>query len=210
MVGGSGSGRWNDCEKRCTVEKSWTLDIAGLPLHGPLLYPLTGTLKAIRIVGDRKVLRVRYALLEDHDGPILNLTYTPELSCFEGDLEERLRLLTTKANFGGVRWWLACPFTLEGKRCDRRVAKLYLPPEGHKFGCRTCHNLTYESSQQSHKYDGLAAVCAGGERSGEAYEAFRSYFSAPSKELRKRRKEEATSPTLLAAFEREFGLNKWS
>jgi hypothetical protein len=96
------------------------------------------------------------------------------------------------------------------------VAKLYLPPQGRKFGCRTCHDLTYESSQESHAYDGLAALCAGGQRSGEEYEALRTFFSRPAKELRKRRrmnsalKEEATSSGLLEAFEKAFGLGKWS
>jgi hypothetical protein len=30
---------------------------------------------------------------------------------------------------------------------------LYLPPGGEVFGCRHCYGLTYESCQQSHKYD---------------------------------------------------------
>ena len=209
-MGGSGSGRWDNHEKRRTVEESWTLDVGGLPLGGPLSYPLTGTLKAVRIVGDRKVLRVRYALVEEDDGPLLTLAYALARSSSEREFEERLGLLTTKASFGGVRWWFSCPFTIEGKRCDRRVAKLHLPPEGRKFGCRGCHDLAYESSQESHRYDSLAALCAGGERSGEAYEVFRSYFSNLAKAARKRRKEEATSSGLLAAFEREFGLGKWS
>ena len=209
-MGGSGSGRWNDHEKRRTVEKSWTLDVSGLPLRGPLSYPLSGTLEAIKIVGDRKVLRVRYTLVEEDDGPILTLTYAPERGSSERAFEECLRLLTTKANFGGVRWWFACPFTVGGERCNRRVAKLYLPPEARKFGCRRCHDLTYESSQESHRYDNLAALCAGGERSGETYEVFRIYFSTLAKVLRERRKEEATSSGLLKAFEREFGIGKWS
>ena len=209
-MGGTDSGRWNDHEKRRTVEESWTLDVAGLPLRGPLSYPLSGTLEAIKIVGDRKVLQVRYVLVEEDDGPILTLTYAPERGSSERAFEERLRLLTTKANFGGDRWWFGCPFTVGRERCNRRVAKLYLPPEGRKFGCRMCHDLTYESSQESHRYDSLAALCAGGERSGEAYEAFRSYFSNIAKVLRERRKEEATSSGLLAAFERKFGLGKGS
>jgi hypothetical protein len=209
-VGGTDSGRWNDHEKRRTVEESWTLDVAGLPLRAPLSSPLSGTLEAIKIVGPRKVLRVRYALVEEDEGPILTLTYAPELGSPERIFEQRLELLTTKANFGGVRWWFACPFTIWRERCNRRVAKLYLPPEARKFGCRLCHDLTYESSQESHRYDSLAAFCTGGERSGEEYEVFRRYFLNIAKVLRERRKEEAPSSGLLAAFEREFGLGKWS
>ncbi len=209
-MGGSGSGRWRDHEKRRTVEESWTLDVAGLPLRGPLSYPLGGTLEAIKTVGHRKVLRVRYALVEEDEGPVLTLTYTLERGFSHRTFEERLRLLTTKANFGGVRWWFACSFGVEGERCNRRVAKLYLPPEGRKFGCRICHDLTYESSQESHRYDSLAALCAGGERSGEEYEALRRYFSQLAKAQRERKKRETTSSVLLRAFEREFGIDEWS
>jgi hypothetical protein len=215
-VGGSGSGRWNHHEKRRTVEESWTLDVAGLPLNGPLSYPLSGTLKAIRITGSRRVLPVHYTLVEEDGRPILTLTYTPDGSSSAGASEERLGFITTKANFGGVRWWFACPLGVEGERCNRPVAKLYLPPQGRrKFGCRECHDLTYESSQESHAYDGLAARLAGGERSGEEYEALRAYFSKPAKVRRKRRrmnaaKEESNPSGLLEAFEKEFGLGEWS
>ena len=102
-MGGSGSGRWNHHEKRRTVEESWTLDVAGLPLNGPLSYPLSGTLRAIRITGARRVFPVSYALVEEDGGPILTLTYTPDGSSSAGASEERLGFLTTKANFGGVR-----------------------------------------------------------------------------------------------------------
>ncbi|MCI0460572.1 MAG: hypothetical protein L0Z62_26765 [Gemmataceae bacterium] len=41
--------------------------------------------------------------------------------------------------------------TRDGVPCLRRVAKLYLPPGVPYFGCRTCHNLTYESAQTHDK-----------------------------------------------------------
>jgi hypothetical protein len=28
--------------------------------------------------------------------------------------------------------------------CSRRASKLYLPPNGHEFKCRDCHNLSYQ------------------------------------------------------------------
>jgi hypothetical protein len=34
-----------------------------------------------------------------------------------------------------------------------RVGKLYLPLGSRYFGCRHCHELTYASCQESHKYD---------------------------------------------------------
>jgi hypothetical protein len=49
----------------------------------------------------------------------------------------------TPCNFGGRRPWFRCP------RCDDRVGKLYLPPRGHYFLCRDCHDLSYRSSRKS-------------------------------------------------------------
>ena len=40
------------------------------------------------------------------------------------------------------------------------MAKLHLPPGGRYFGCRHCHELTYTSSQESHRYDRLSAGIA--------------------------------------------------
>src|SRR6185369_10508511 len=62
-----------------------------------------------------------------------------------------VRLVTTQPNYGGVRWWFVCPLTTRGQACNRRVMKLYLPPNGHYFGCRHCYDLTYRSRQQSDK-----------------------------------------------------------
>ena len=48
-----------------------------------------------------------------------------------------------------------------GRSCGRRVGKLYLPPGGRYYGCRYCHELTYTSCQESHKYGGLLRRIAG-------------------------------------------------
>ncbi len=53
------------------------------------------------------------------------------------DLE--VSLVTTLCNFGGVRYWFACPV------CSQRVGGLYFPPGDIYFCCRGCHNLTYRS-----------------------------------------------------------------
>ena len=66
-----------------------------------------------------------------------------------------IRLQTTETNFGGQRWWFACPLIVDGGECKRRVGKLYLPPGARRFGCRKCHDLTYRSSQASHRMERL-------------------------------------------------------
>jgi hypothetical protein len=42
---------------------------------------------------------------------------------------------------------------VDGVLCENRVGMLYLPPAAKVFACRHCYGLTYESCQQSHKYD---------------------------------------------------------
>jgi hypothetical protein len=66
----------------------------------------------------------------------------------------RVRLVTTRPYFGGLRWWFVCPLQVNGVPCNRRVGKLYLPTSNRHFGCRHCHDLTYTSCQASHLYDG--------------------------------------------------------
>jgi hypothetical protein len=62
-------------------------------------------------------------------------------------------ITTTPCHYGGGRYWFLCPASVDGVLCENRVGMLYLPPGAKVFGCRQCHDLTYESCQQSHKYD---------------------------------------------------------
>jgi hypothetical protein len=70
-------------------------------------------------------------------------------------LDYRIRLVTTRPRFGGLRWWFICPLLVSGRPCGRRVGKLHLPPHARYFGCRHCYDLTYTSCQESRKNDGL-------------------------------------------------------
>ena len=54
-----------------------------------------------------------------------------------------VRLVSTRPNYGGRRWWFLCPLV------RRRVAKLYLPPGGRLFGSREAYGLTYAFCQAS-------------------------------------------------------------
>jgi hypothetical protein len=71
------------------------------------------------------------------------------------------RLEITHPHFGGVRWWFSCP------QCAKRCKKLYLPPGQWEIACRSCHNLTYRSTQTAHTLSGDQQVqsvrkcCAG-------------------------------------------------
>lgn len=59
---------------------------------------------------------------------------------------------TTNPHLGGKRPWFLCPIDYYNKRHDRRVRKLYLPPGETVFGCRRCHNLTYQSARRHDKF----------------------------------------------------------
>ncbi|MHB8870374.1 MAG: DUF5679 domain-containing protein [Thermoleophilia bacterium] len=52
-----------------------------------------------------------------------------------------LELTRTQTSFGSERVWFCCPM------CGERVRKLYLPPRGFHFACRSCHSLSYASRQ---------------------------------------------------------------
>ena len=85
----------------------------------------------------------------DLDEPSLCLFYT--LTRNAEAVSYSVRLATTTPNYGGIRWWFLCPLAPNRSPCYRRVAKLYVPPGGKYFGCRTCHDLTYTTCQESDK-----------------------------------------------------------
>lgn len=66
-------------------------------------------------------------------------------------IEYLVEVTATPCRFGGQRYWFLCPAIRQGIRCGQRVRKLYLPLTGGVFGCRKCHNLTYESCQTHNK-----------------------------------------------------------
>lgn len=49
-------------------------------------------------------------------------------------------------HFGGTQAYWLCP------KCQRRCSALYCPPTASRFLCRQCHDLTYASCQESHKF----------------------------------------------------------
>ena len=72
-------------------------------------------------------------------------------------VRQRINLVSTTVQNGGTRWWFQCPIIVEGFVCRRRCSKLYLPDAQKYFGCRTCHDLSYQSSQQAHYIDRMEA-----------------------------------------------------
>ena len=81
----------------------------------------------------------------------LRLSYT--LSGTRERVDYEIDLQTTRPRLGGLRWWFTCPLSIADRPCRRRCGILYAPPKARYFGCRTCHDLTYQSCQESGCYD---------------------------------------------------------
>ena len=120
-MGGYGSG-WRG-PKRATVEDSLVLSVTALMRAGALVPgERTGGLWGWTYEGeDRPHAIVSYeANLTEPDDPWLRLRYDvsgERVDCM-------VRLVSTRLNYGGRRWWFVCPLV------GRRAAKLYLPPGG--------------------------------------------------------------------------------
>jgi len=139
---------------KTTVERCATLDVNRLAKAGALE---VGTWGNVRL-GNGEVAFVAFRTLAGPaGGRCFQISYTLPGSG-EGDPEDivtPIRLQTTRPHLGGVRRWFTCPLISNGIACERRVAKLYLPPGSRHFGCRICHDLTYQSCQQAHQTERL-------------------------------------------------------
>ncbi len=81
----------------------------------------------------------------------IHFTYTQNNMCANKQIFfYKIRLTTTPCNFGGNRYWFICPLTNNGIPCRKRVGILY--KKGYYFGCRHCHNLTYNSRNENRRY----------------------------------------------------------
>ena len=153
-MGGYGSTRWLWHDKKRTVEDCRILSIFDLKAKG-ILQPGTAN-KGYWHWRDsflkKSLGSMGYELNTFNSSPCLRLFYT--FTRWDGSkhhCDYHIHLQTTPCHFGGVRWWFVCPLTRNGRSCCRRVAKLYLPPNGSYFGCRHCYDLTYRSCQESSK-----------------------------------------------------------
>ena len=152
-MGGSGSTRWRGHDKADSVEDSFVLDAAALTRkgflpRGPLWRPWT--LRWTDTRTERELASIGFEVdTRDARDPFARLHYNAN----GNPKDYRVRLESSRPPFGGLRWWWRCP----ALGCGRRVLKLYLPPGGGVFACRTCHRLTYTSAQEhDSRVDALA------------------------------------------------------
>ncbi len=62
------------------------------------------------------------------------------------NIDIKVKMSHIPGNLGGTRWYFQCPLRHDGVECGRRTHKLYLPEGGLFFGCRQCHDLTYQTT----------------------------------------------------------------
>lgn len=153
-MGGSGSGRWGAHSKAETVEDGQKLPIGGF-IEG-LRNVVAGAAsswvgRVTWYIGDHRISSIGYRIEPRGELPLVRLLYTTtrRLSGEVIDSDYPVWITTTQPHYGGQRFWWLCP--LQG--CSRRVGTLYLPPGAISFGCRQCYSLSYESCQESRKYD---------------------------------------------------------
>lgn len=99
------------------------------------------------------------------------------------DYNYKVSLVTSRCNYGGVRYWFICPLVQDGVACNRRVGVLYM---GSKyFGCRHCYNLTYESRNESRS--GLFGAFNNVFKAGKIYDSMKRTFynGKPTKKMRR-------------------------
>jgi len=143
-MGGFGSGRYQGGRRKVTAEESISF---GLVAFRGRIYPRSSGSLAWTRAG-KVTASVRYSVAWD-PVPTLTLIYHRG----ETDVRIPIRLDTTYPALGGLRWWFTCPLIVDGVPCNRRVGKLFLPPQAKYFGCRHCHRLTYRSSQKAHEIE---------------------------------------------------------
>ena len=148
-MGGSGSG-WRGA-KNATVDDSLVLDMATLVRKRALVIGAwTSGSWGWKYEGDvTPHATIGYeANLHDQHNAWIRLHYPRN----DVPVDYKVRLVATKPNYGGLRYWFICPLVRNDGGPPRRVAKLYLPPGAKYFGSREAYGLTYTSCQESGKF----------------------------------------------------------
>jgi hypothetical protein len=156
-MGGMGSGNryhWWRGNKKTTVEECLSIDTGHLRRKGLLRAGVRHTGGLLWTYPGGEQFNLTYEVdTTSETAPFVRLSYS---WLWRGNPEVQrasysVRLTTTQLASGGLRWWFICPLAKDGRACNRRVAKLHLPPLAHYFGCRYCHDLTYRSALEHDK-----------------------------------------------------------
>ena len=146
-------GRWS-WSSRSTVEECKTIDIFWLNRHGYLAGYVSGVIEWNSALRGKSSVGVKVSIDKEYKWKSymrLTYSYTNPRTDEKSDYDYMVPIVSTACNFGSVRHWFICQLEVNGRTCNRRVAKLYLPPGGRYFGCRHCYNLTYQCQKEHDK-----------------------------------------------------------
>lgn len=142
-------GRWY-FDKKDTVEDCRSVSVAFLRKHGYLGGCRSGVISWSNRYGEQIAsIGVTVCTVDGESYARFQYTNTRRATGETTTCDYKVRLVTTPCHLGGVRWWFICPLTTNGRYCGRRVGKLYCPRGGTYYGCRHCHDLSYESCNES-------------------------------------------------------------
>jgi hypothetical protein len=130
QIGGFGSG----CRKSYfenTVEDCRVLDASHWMRQGILRQDFTRSGTLLWVEADTGEVKSSIRYEADTCGlDAVRLIYT--IAATGEQMNYAICLQTTIPHHGSLRWWFTCPLIVNGKRCERRVQKLYLPPRGRQ------------------------------------------------------------------------------
>lgn len=140
-MGGPGSGNWFRWSTRPVVEDGLKLDMCRL-IRGGNIIPgkwVSGSLIWSNVDTDERSASIGYeANMVDPEFAWIRLHYKRD----DKPEDYKVRLTTTRPNYGGRRWWFVCPAR------GIRTAKLYLANGGNWFASRQAYGMAYRSQNE--------------------------------------------------------------
>lgn len=156
-MGGYGSGSWQSCDARKTVEGCLTLNI--FKLHQDRIIIAGGLAHGVLRFANGS--EISYALEDNR----LALSYHISSGPHAGqEMRYSIAIVATHPYFGGVRLWFRCP------TCNRRAGKLHLARL--KFECRKCGDLAYQSTRELTLRKIFAMIQAQDRRTARIYQKY--------------------------------------
>lgn len=133
--------------KKDTVEDCLSIDVFWLKKYGYFCGYKYGGIKWTYRSGHES--NIGFTVSTCNDYKFLRFKYTVTKDEKKEDYDYVVKIVTTRCNFNGERFWFLCPLTKGNFPCGKRVANLYLPPGRRYFGCRQCYDLSYEKRNKS-------------------------------------------------------------
>ena len=139
-------------DSKSTVEHCRSVSIGFLKKHGYLNAErcTSGGISWTNRYGEEtSSIGITVSTFEGDSFVRFHYTVTKRSTGDETEYDYKVQLTTTPCHFGGIRYWFACPLSVNGVYCGRRVAKLYCAPGRNYYGCRQCYDLSYESRNET-------------------------------------------------------------